>query len=411
MISDNLVRWLIFLVNPFAAMLISFKEYTAPYAKNIFWAFCVFYGLTFAIGHESSGSDINRYLEELQYLHSRYEYTTNDIINYFQQSGEVDILRTFLSYVISRFSDSQAILTTVYAIIFGFFFSRNIWYVMNLLEGRISGLTKMLILGLILVIPIWFINGFRMWTAFHVFMYGLLPYIFVNKKSKLLFVYLSFLVHFSFILPILVLMMYIIIGNRVQLFFIGFVLSMFVSELNISFFNQYIENYAPQSIAERSESYRNEDVIENGKEKSTVNKTVWYVRWNGKLLKWSFYILLIYLYIFTNIKMLPEWKRIFSITLVFFSVGNILSLIPSGGRYLSFSSFLIFTMLILYLNQFKEDLKFQRLIKILTPVFILFIIVSVRIGLYSTSITTIIGNPFIAFFNTGETVSINDLIK
>ena len=40
-----------------------------------------------------------------------------------------------------------------------------------------------LIFALILVIPIWFINSFRMWTAFHVFIFGLLPYIFENKKD------------------------------------------------------------------------------------------------------------------------------------------------------------------------------------------------------------------------------------
>lgn len=401
------------MVNPFTAMLISFKEYTAPYAKNIFWAFCVFYGLTFAIGNESSGSDINSYLEELQYLHSRYELTTNEIINYFQDSGEVDILRTFLSYVISRFTDSQAILTTVYAIIFGFFFSRNIWYILNLLEGKLSLLTKILIFALILVIPIWFINGFRMWTAFHIFLYGLLPYIFENKKSKLIFVYLSFLVHFSFVIPISIVLFYFIVGSRLNLFFIGFIISIFISEINITLFNQYIETYAPQSMVDRSAGYRNEDTIENRKESIANSKKVWYVRWRGKLLKWAFYVVLIYFFLFAepNIKNLPEWKRLFSINLLFFSVGNIFSMLPSGGRYMNFALFLTFVMIIFYLNQCKKDNRFKLLTQVLSPAFILFIIVSVRIGLYSTSITTIIGNPLIAIFNAGDTTAINDLIK
>ena len=69
--SDTAIRWIIFLINPFIAMLFSFKEYMLPYAKNIFWAFCTFYGLTFAIGKESQGSDINRNVDELKQLYTQ----------------------------------------------------------------------------------------------------------------------------------------------------------------------------------------------------------------------------------------------------------------------------------------------------------------------------------------------------
>jgi len=110
----------------------------------------------------------------LSQLYHQPFLTINGAIEYFKYSGEIDVLRTFLSYTISRFTESQAILTMVYAFIFGYFFSRNIWYVFGLLKGKISFLEKVLLLALILVVPIWLINGFRMWTAFHVFMYGLL---------------------------------------------------------------------------------------------------------------------------------------------------------------------------------------------------------------------------------------------
>ena len=395
------------------ALVLSLKEYTRSNAKNIFWGFCIFYGLTFAIGIESSGSDINRYLEELEYLHSRHEFTNDDIVEYFDNSGEVDVLRTFIAYVISRFSDSQAILLTVFATIFGFFYSRNIFYLLNLLEGRIDVWTKLMIFGLILVVPIWMINGFRMWTAFHVFFYGLIPFIFENKKSKLVFVYLSFLVHFSFIIPILLFSFYLLIGSRVKLFFIGFVISLFISEINLGFLNQYIERYAPQSIVERTSGYRSEESIENRKRDASNKKTVWYVLWHRKLLRWFFYISLFYFFLFASpmIKYETVWKRLFSITLLFFSVANLSSLFPSGGRFLNFALFTSFMMVIFYLNRFGNDHRYKSIVLFLSPCLILFLVVSIRIGLYSTSVTTVLGNPIIALINTGETVSINDILK
>ncbi|MEZ4841525.1 MAG: hypothetical protein R2821_08455 [Flavobacteriaceae bacterium] len=173
-------------------MIISFVEYKMPLAKNIFWAFCAFYGFTFAIGKESVGTDILQYMAELQYLHEQSQLGIAGVIDYFKVKGDVDIFRTILSFILSRFTDSQVILTLVYAVIFGFFYSRNVWYIFSLIENRLTILEKMIFLSIILLIPIWFINGFRMWTAFHIFMYGLLPFIFEKKKIGIFFMLLSF---------------------------------------------------------------------------------------------------------------------------------------------------------------------------------------------------------------------------
>ena len=410
---DKAIRWVFFLINPFIAMLISFKEYKLPYAKNVFWAFCVFYGFTFAIGAESQGNDIIRYLKELEYLYSKHEFTIRDIIDYFQTTGEIDLLRTIIAFFLSRFTDSQALLTMVYALIFGFFYSRNIWFVLNLLEGKIDILTKLLILGLLLVIPIWMINGFRMWTAFHIFMYGLLPYIFGRNRSKLIFLYLSFLVHFSFIIPISIFFIYRLLGNRIHSYFLFFILSIFIYEIDIGQVNQIVEPFLPESIIERTAGYRNEGVIESRKENSSNSNLVWYVRWNIVLLRWTFYFFLIYFYLSykPETKSLKYWNGLFAINLLFFSIGNILSIIPSGGRFLRFSIFLTFVMIVLYLNQIRTDLRYRLLVQVFIPIFLLFIVVSIRIGFFSMSITTVLGNPIIAILSVGQNMSLNDLIK
>ena len=406
-------RWILFLMNPFVSMILAFRDYKLPSAKNIFWAFCAFYGLTFAIATESQGSDINAYVGELQYFFDQSEFGVNEILTYFQLSGEIDVLSTFILYILSRFTDNQGILTMIYAIIFGFFFSRNIWYVLKLLKNEISLIEKLLLLTLVLIIPIWFINGFRMWTAFHMFIYGLLPYIFEKKKIKLIFVFLTFLVHFSYIIPISILTIYLVFGNRISIYFLIFILSFILSELNIDRVNSFVENYAPVTLAERSSAYRNEEKVEQYRHGSKNRTKNIYAVWDKKLLNWSLILLVFYFFLFASpmIKIIPEWKRLFSLNLLFYSAGNILSSFPSGGRFVNIALFLSLIMAILYLNQFKKDTNFKFVTQALTPFFLLFIIVAIRIGFYSLSLTTIFGNPLFAVLNAGDTISLNDLIK
>ena len=411
--NNSVYSWLFFLMSPFLSMIFAFKDYFLPNAKNIFWAFCTFYGLTFAIGTESSSSDITRYILELQSLHGQSQYSIADIIQYFISSGEVDILRTIISYIISRFTGSAAVLTMVYGFIFGFFFSRNIWYVFGLLEGKLNYFEKISLLALVLVVPIWFLNGFRMYTAFHVFLYGLLPYIFENKKKSLWFVYLSFLVHFSFLVPISILLTYLVLGNQLKMYFIIFIISIFITNIDVSIVNQYAEQYMPTVLDERTSGYRDEDKVAQLKENIENSAKNWYAIWYRKILVWALILLLFYFFLFANplIKFIPEWKKLFSLTLIYYSTANILMNLPSGGRFLSISIFLTLTMLILYLNQFKNDSKLKSLLLLLSPAFLLFIIVSFREGFYNTSVSTILGNPLIAIFTAGENVSLNDLIK
>ena len=407
--SDSAIRWIMFFINPFIAMIFSFKEYKMPYAKNLFWAFCTFYGLTFTIGEESLGSDINRYVSELSQLYQQPFLSIQGAIEYFRYSGEIDILSTIISYTLSRFTESQAILTMVYAFIFGYFFSRNIWYVFGLLKNKITFLSKIVLLTLILVMPIWQIGGFRMWTAFHIFMFGLLPYIFENKKSKLIFLYSSILVHFSFMIPISIFILYRLLGNRINLYFIIFIITLLISEINIGSLNSFINNFLPDIIIERTSSYLIDAQIE-GIQSVTLN---WYAVWKTKALSWGLTIILFYLFFYGRklIELKPKFKRLFSITLLMYATANILMHIPSGGRFLNIAFFLALIMIIIYLDQFYHDFNFKQLIKYLAPVFFLFIIVTIRRGFYATSITSVLGNPIIAIVSIGNNMSLNDLIK
>ena len=68
-------------------------------------------------------------------------------------------------------------------------------------------------------------------------------------------------------------------------------------------------------------------------------------------------------------------------------------------------------LIALYVQNREQEVVMKRFILAATPALILFVVVSIRMGLYSMSATSILGNPIIAMFLTGEYVSLNDAIK
>jgi hypothetical protein len=402
---------ILFLIWPFLAVASAFKNYSSGWGKNILWAFVAFYGFAFAIGAESTNSDINRYVQEVEYLHS-IDMSPVEAIEYYEESGEVDVLRTFIAVTVSRFTGSQAVLTLIYGIIFGFFFSRNIWYVLKHLEGQIKPITIVLIVCLFLIIPIWQMNGFRFWTAAHVFIYGILPFLFENKRGRILICFASLLVHFAFLVPVGILLCYLIAGNRLAIYFTFFIATFFISEINLTVLNNVIENYAPEIVQERSSSYRGEDKVEAFREDVESN-TVWYAKWYGKALGWSMMGFLAVLFwqgktFFENNR---RWLSLFSFVLLFYGVANLFNSLPSGGRYLAIANLLALALITLYIQNREQDVVMERFVWIATPALLLFIIVAFRVGLYSMSATAVLGNPIIAMFFVGEHISLNDVMK
>ena len=402
---------LIFFVWPLLALITAFRNYDSSWGKNILWAFVAFYGMSFAIGAESQNSDIVRYVAEVDYLHG-IQMSIGDAVDYYLQSGEIDVLRTFIAIVVSRFTENQAVLTFIYGTIFGFFFSRNIWYLLERLKGKIRPVTILLIICFFLVIPFWNITTFRMWTAAHIFIYGLLPFLFERKWSGAFIASLSILVHFAFLIPVGILFAYIIFGNRLMIYFGLFIATFFVTEIDLEVFNTFIESYAPEIVQERTSGYRSEDYVESFRE-GTGPTRVWYAVWYGRALKWAVLAFLVILFV-KGRKFFAEnknWLRLFSFTLLFYSVANIFSTLPSGGRYIAVANLIALALITLYIQNREEETGMRQLIIAATPALLLFVIVSVRLGLYSISATSILGNPIISLFFSDEHISMNDVMK
>lgn len=391
------------------AALASLKHYNKPWAKNVAWAFVAFFGFTFAIGTASQGNDIVRYVAEFQALYDVH-FTWDKAVDYFQYSGEIDILRTLIAIVFSRFTDSQAVLTGVYGIVFGYFFSRNMWYVLDRLEGKIKPYTVLLFVCFFLAVPIWNINGFRMWTATHIFLFGILPYLFEGKKKGLLIAGASVLVHFSFVVPVSVLIIHSIAGSWLTLYFGMYLFTFFISEIDLGMINRYVENYTPEIFQERTKYYRMESKMDAMGE--VASQKSWHILWYGRALGWAVMGYLVLLYVkgrkfFVSNK---GWHDLFSFTLLFFSAANILSMLPSGSRYLTVARLIALALITLYIQNVPQKRLSSAYKYAAIPALLLFILVSLRLGLIAVSATAVLGNPLIALFTAGDTMSLNDFL-
>lgn len=408
MINKNIKNsWGLFLIHPFSCFIMALRNYKMRYSKNIFWAFCMFFGLTFAIGKESDGSDINHYVKLLGEFHNMTDLS--ELLIYFSFSGEIDLFKIFFIFSLSRISDSQVLLTTSFAVLFGFFYSRNIWYILNLIKGKLRNIGWLVAISLILVVPIWNINGIRMYLAFHVFMYGLLPFIFEKKYKKLIFVLLSLLIHFSFIVPTVVLIFYMLIGNKVKLYFIAFVLSIFVSELAIDKINIVANKFLPEAVIERTDSYISEEAVESFNERKIHSN--WYVKWHRMLMNWVLMFFLIIVYLRNNCFNVRN-TPLMCLSLLFFTTANMLSGFPSGARFYILGYFLSLALLLLIIqNETYKIHQIPKYIKVFLPIFLLYIIVSIRMGLYNASFQTLFGNIISTMATNDLTISINDLLK
>lgn len=400
----------LFVVWPFLATISAFRNFREPWAKNVFWAYCAFFGFVVALGQETGGMDIIGYIEEFQRM-SRQSMSVEEVIAYFQQSGEIDILRTALSYILSRLSGNPTVLTTAYAIIFGYFLSRNIWFLLDRLEGKIAPATVIVLMCFFMVNPIWNINGFRMWTAVHVFLYGLLPYLFDGKKSGLWIAASSILVHFSFIVPVGALIGYIFLGNRLLIYFGFYVTTLFISELNLAAFNELMEAYAPEILQERTEGYRSEEYAEATREGG--GGSPWFLVWRGRAITY-FIMGFLFVLMIKSREFFREnhgWHSLFSFTLLFYGIGNILSLLPSGGRYNVISQLCALALIALYIQNKPNEKFIRRYTLIALPALLLYLVVSFRLGIYIMSATWIMGNPIIAVIFSGENLSLNDVLR
>lgn len=402
-------KYIIFFLWPFLTLLIAIRKFRTQWAMNIFWLYSIFFGFTFVI--VGTEVDAFRYADQLVYYANHSEYNFSLLFSsYLSEGGNLDIAQILLTYIVSFFTNDYRYLFAIFGFFMGYFISRYIWLLVKKINIKLSYFTGLLFISYALVIGIWDIGGIRWNLAGAIFFFSVLNY-FENKNKKYLWLALTIIfVHWSFSLALLVLLVYLILGNRTSLYFVIFILSFLISEINMDVVRNYFADYAPIIVQESRGSYLNQgyvDIVSDSKQ-----MVAWYLTYHLLLLKWFIMASAIYIYIKVQRRERENqvlFDRLFNFALFFYGVFNLLSTIPSVERFLYLGSLMFLYIIIIHITFMKNEFPFWlKLIGM--PILLLFIIVRIRIGFDYIGVWSVIANPLMAIFVENE-VPLIDIVK
>ncbi|MDD2674376.1 MAG: EpsG family protein [Flavobacterium sp.] len=396
--TNNVFWFLIFLFSPIIAVILSFKHRHIKISKTIFILFCIFFGFTFVFSTDfNKGSDSARYAANLVEMHQKdLSWQNFTGIFYSGKDGELDILQPLLTYLIALFTEDARFIFAGFAAVFGYFYAQNIWLLFEYITEKLSKVHILFITIFIFLIPIWNINGFRFWTAAQIFLFGTLMFLVKSKKSYLSVALLSALVHFSFLIPLLVLFLYVFIGNKTKFYFTLFIISLFVSSLNTDFVKSRLDSLP--EVFQQKEVYLNKGT--RNFEIKAINNTNWYIRYNNIIINWICYGFLIALFIVktTLLKTNRVLYGLFNFALFYFAFANIIEAMPQGVRFYPIGQVVLFFLLCVLLNNDSLPKIILLARNAGLPFLVLIFVVSIRRGFEFIGPSTLISNPIIAYW-------------
>lgn len=408
---------------PFVGLIYSLIHWRKKWAKNVFWLACVYLGAIFIYWPEGTvfgeGADGGRYAKELIEFHSGALSISSVLASYtFFGGGRLDLYQPLLTFVISRFTDNGHVLFAVFAFVFGFFYSRNIWYVLDRLPNRKLGWLGILVALYFLICPITQINGVRMWTGLHVFVYAMLPFLVEQDRSKLRWLILVPFIHFSYLYVTIFAAFYALflhkIATRSRAFqnisLVLFIASFAINSLNMDSVNSMLTEYSPESYEERIDLYVNQGAVDRKADASALSN--WYIVASGTIQKWSYAVLLISLLpcMRKHFKENRGYINLWVFALLLSGMANILAMIPSGGRFQFLSSMFAVAIILLAAANLPKANGYVNIVNIVLFPLLIPLVVEFRKLFDFFGVTVILGN-FLTAFIIESNVPIIDFIK
>ena len=363
--------------------------------------FFIFLGLGAVIN--SNSNDIYGYVIKFIEANSLESISFKEYLDeYIPEENQIDQFANITRWLISRITGNYKVYLCFNVFILALFFSMNVKYIID--RTNINNITKLLIAVLIFTPNMVFITH-RWWIALQVFVYGLLPIIFEKKYIRFIWCIISFsFIHFSFIYPCILVLIFIILPKRNLLpYLIVFLVFSFMANIDFKFMNTIINYISPEDISERSVNYLYGIKIEQ----NLLAKSRLFVM---KIIN----IILACVLYFKTINRINNNKTIrnlYIIALIFGTFSAITNTTQWGWRYADLSNMLFVILYIYILSDYKIYAKSKYIFELLSPLFIYLIIYQIRnifdlIG----PISLMAGNVFTGWF-IEEKMSVLNFIK
>lgn len=391
---------LLAIIWPFGALVSALRNWRQPWAMNVFWMVCVYLGAIQIYHPEGTilgtGADGGRYVLQLIEMHEGSRGLLEQIAYNFSHTLAMDYYQIILTWIVSLFTDNGHVLFACFAAVFGFFYSRNMWYVLNRISRHLSWYAIIFVAILFLICPIWQINGVRMWTAAHVFLYAILPYICEGNKKRLLWLLAVPFIHFSFLYFVVLSAVVVLLPDKLisnseivkwglVVVFIG---SLFLSAVNVPAITNVLEKFSPDSYQDRIELYTRDTAFENLEEgRKAFN---WYVTASSTVEFWVSNILLLVI----AVSRLDEisTRKLLNYSLIISAIANIASQIPSGGRFLVIAHLFSYSIILWQITKNNSSQLILKIAKIAAIPLLITLVFGIRCGLDYYGISLFCGN-------------------
>ncbi len=409
---NNSKFFLVWLINPFLSAVYLIKNLSNQSAILPFLLISFYFGFSFVVD-PSSNADSNRYAQDLVLVFENQPTFYNYIFaNYLsEEGGELDLYQPLLTWFVGQITPDYRWLFSIYSMVFGFFWFKSILLIREKLTDKLNLLPILVLLTIAVINPIWSINGVRMWTAIQIFFYGYLVYS-LNKKRKMGWGYmiLAMFVHFSLVFPLLLFFGFNLLPFKwLPALFVFYIGTYFIGELDLDFIRVQFEKLP--SFMQSRQSYLSEAYIEGLQYRA--NQSSWHVIWAKSFEQYAFMGMAIWIYIMArkrNFKNRESVHNILSFTLFFGGIANLLTNVPSGGRFLVLSHMII-GMVFLFSYIQEVSLGSWRVFKLPFQFMLLFVIVfQIRMGLDYVGVSFFLGNPVLSVFSENN-VPLIKLIK
>jgi hypothetical protein len=317
-IVEKKTIFVLFLIWPFFALIKAISNYHIEVNRNIVYLFLALFGFTFVLGNEAM--DSFRYALKLeQTAQLPFGQFYNIVLGLYSTETNLDIMMPLVNFIISRFTADHRILFGVWALIFGYFYLKSVNKLHAIYSIHININALFFLVLFIILNPITNINGFRMYTAAWIFFFGTYN-ILVNGDKKFLIVSLfSIIFHFSFISVNLVLLMYLLFGNRNKFFYILVFISFVIPEITFSYLNP-LTNFLGEGIADRIARYTSDSTLATvaGRSAAAFARGAWYLYLPGLTMR--YFIIIAFFYFQYKYRLLVKnqaMQNIFSFSLLF----------------------------------------------------------------------------------------------
>lgn len=406
--NKTLPTFLIFVlvfVWPFGFFFLSMFFYKKKWAK---FYICFFFSLFgYSLVASSTSLDLYRYLTFLPYfenipLSSFFRIISGSYETNLGPTGGVDFYRDVVAFIVSRFTNSGSLLMMTFSFIYGFVVIKSLDFFTHQLNKKATLLAIILILCFFEVLGIRTITGVRFATAAFVFYIGARWILeSISRPKGYIIASLSLLIHFSFVLPFFVLIIYNVTNIKRIYLIILLLLSLVVRFSTFDLTNIYSSLIDNTIYSQRMSTYTDENVISNTVE--GLQLTVWYVSERINILVYFSYIAILLLML--NQKYISDnsTEKIANYSLLLLSLVNFSAFIPNLNErlsiiYLLFLITYVFNIYVLNAKNIKVKIVAIGVIGFSTFNFLY----EIRAVLYYTSPYLYIGNLFSIFTNTSN---------